>query len=305
LKIARALEKADSEYAAICADDDFIVPKSIEQCVRFLEANSGYSVASGSAARIVTYVNYRNSQYSLHTYTYRQRTIESDEPRLRLRDHLGDYVPTFYSVHRRLDLIHNMQLAYDNTSDNLCLFAELLPSCLSLVQGKAKRLNILYMVRQSHPDSEAAGAIPRRAGLALDDFPQRYVRFRNCLAEELASVTHMSVAEAGDVVDDAFQVYRKHLLSEKSDTVRRAQRLLRVLPTSIRLAFFDRQLLAMLQAPLQVYHQLQFEHDLLCKQDDDMLINKLLDHRSPFHTDFLPIYELMMRYPCGISTQTS
>jgi len=301
LKIAQALDMVDSKYAVLCADDDFIVPSAMEQCIRFLEANPDYSIAHGHAALIVSQSSAQSdSHHGLRSHTYRQRTIAFDDPQFRLQNHLMDYTATFFSVHRRSDLTRNMQLASDNTIDYR--FGELLPSCLSLIQGKAKCLDILYMVRQSIPDSTARKAISWLALLTSDDFSQRLAQFCNCLAEELAGVTGMPILEARDAVSHAFAPYlareRKSIAPERSlstfeQTVQHAWRVIRVLPIAARSALLDRQMVAMARSPREAYRKLRHNQD-------DMSIDKLLDPRSPFHADFLPIYEHVRRYPDGV-----
>ena len=306
-KIAQALEMVNSKYAVICGDDDFIVPRAIEQCVCFLEANPDYSVAHGRAATIVPQSGaYGDSHHGLRTYTYRQRTIDFDDPRLRLQNHLVEYAPTFYSVHRRPDLIRNMQFACKNTIDYR--FGELLPSCLSLIQGKARCLDILYLVRQSNPDSTSKKTISWPALLTSDDFSQRLAQFHNCLAEELAGVTGMPITEAKDAVNSAFLPYLARLRRSKApgpspspfeQTVQRVWRVIQILPAAAGSALLDRQLVAMARSPREAYRQLHRERARAARQDD-MSIDKLLDPQAPFHADFLPIYEHVGRYPNGV-----
>lgn len=318
LKIAQALDMVDSKYAVLCADDDFVVPRAMEQCVRFLEANPDYSVAHGRGAAFVFQSHpSRDAYHGLYTYGGRRYTNDCNEPQHRLQNHLMGYAPTFYSVHRRSDLIRNMRLAYDNTVDYR--FGELLPSCLSLIQGKAGCLDILYSIRQKDiPESPSPEAVSWPALLTSDDFSQRYAQFRNCLAGELTSVTGMSIEDAGNAVNHAFQAYLARALSAYNvgqntwdpelpsvrtdvlkQAMRRAWRVIQVLPAAAHSAFLQQQLIAMVRSPREAYRQLRRERELLLTQDD-MLIDKLLDPGSLFHADFLPIYEHVIHYPRGV-----
>lgn len=303
LKIAQALNTVNSKYAVICADDDFIVPKSIELCVRFLEANADYSIAHGHALRLFSYASANHDEHhSLRIETYPQCIIDFNDPRLRLQKHLKDYTATFYSVHRRSDLIHNMQVCHDNTAD--IRFGELLPSCLSLIQGKSKRLDILYMVRQVIPDS-LAGKGKRLSWLDLltsDDFSQRYTQFRNCLVKELENVMDLPATEAKDAVNHAFLAFVALMLYasnigpctwEGQDVWKRAiqriWRVIQILPAAARSAIIERKLVVMGQSPRETYNKLRLEHELT-------------DY--PFYADLQPIYEHVMHYPNGIYNST-
>ena len=301
LKITQALDMVDSKYAVFCADKDFLVPRAIEQCARYLEANPDYSVAHGRAAAIQSIE--ASPGRRILSWSYPQRTVDWDEPGIRLHDHLQNYTATFYSVHRRLELMRNVQLAVENTTD--FRFGELLPSCLSVIQGKVRCLDVLCLVRQRHPDYSTARRNPWSSVLTSDDFSQRLAQFCNCLAEELAGVAGMPITEAKGAVNHAFAPYLARLKapgpspSAFEQTVQRAWRVMRVLPAAARSALLDRQLVAMIRSPRDAYRQLHRERALLLNQDD-MSIGKLLDPRSPFHADFLPIYEYVRRYPDGV-----
>src|SRR5205807_487 len=88
---------------------------------------------------------------TLFSSSYRQRAIESADPLERLRDHLSNYTATFYSLHRRADLQRNLALTYDYAPDYQ--FGEILPSSLSVIQGKVACIDALYVVRQDQPQS--------------------------------------------------------------------------------------------------------------------------------------------------------
>ena len=316
LKITQALDVVNSRYAVLCADDDFIVPRAIDQCVQFLEDHPDYSIAHGQGVSIGTQPNaYDNSHHNLRTCTYRQRTIDFDDPQLRLQNHLIDYAPTFYSVHRRLDLLRNLELVCNSVTDYQ--FGELLASCLSLIQGKAKRLDILYLVRQSFPDTATLKTISWPQLLTSDDFSHRYMQFRNCLAEALVGAIHVPLAEAKDAVNAAFLAYLACVLESKlprpaapglnafQQIKARSWQVIRVLPAAIHSALFDRQLIAMVRSPRRAFRQLQYGYskrreERLAKQDP-MYIGRLLDDRTPFHADFLPVYEHVIRYSNGVA----
>jgi glycosyltransferase domain-containing protein len=149
-KIARALGKTDSKYSVICADDDFLVPGTVEECARFLEHNPDYAAARGLILSIYP-SNIAPSISKLWTHRLSQHTIDNADPSQRLHEHLREYEATFYSVYRRTQLMRNMELASKRTRDYR--FGELLLSCLGIIQGKLKHLNMLHGIRPYNPDS--------------------------------------------------------------------------------------------------------------------------------------------------------
>ena len=309
-KLIQVLEAIDTKYAAFCGDDDFITLRGIEQATGYLEAHDDYSIASGRVSSVTAHSAAEGDlRYGLLSHRYAQRTIDDDNAAARLGNHLSNYSTTFYSVHRRAQLLRNMHLTLELTRDYR--FGELLPSCLSLIQGKTICLEVLYMVRQAITDSTAGKTDSWTDLLSQDDYSERYALFSDCLIKELEDVTHLDQREAAEVVTQAFQayltsaVYRDLEANESAENgstsrtesykqfLERLKRVVLILPAAARASFIETQALSMLKDPRSAYRQLQ-------RRREEMSIDALLDKRSPFHDDFFPVYEYLGRYPDGI-----
>jgi len=321
-KIAQALSVVDSEYSVVCADDDFIVPRAVERCTQFLESNPDYEVAHGhtmwvctveltTRKRFLTFsrIEPDTPRSKLWSRESSQRTIDYSDPGLRLHQHLLDYWPTFYSVHRRLNLMRNMLLTANLTKDYW--FGELLPGCLSIIQGKLKCLDILYQVRPYNIRDSATESINRITPtyyatlLTADDFSGRYIQFRDCLADELASVSSKPKEEAKGIVNHAFLSFLTHGIlqpmyggqSSKRDTtwertMKRAQKAMRILRIAANLALLDHGFGTMIKTPRQFVKAAYLEQAMSARQPRGYVsIDSLLKKRSPFRNDFLPVYE--------------
>jgi glycosyltransferase domain-containing protein len=318
-KLASTLGSLESTYAAVCADDDFIVPDGVARCLDFLEANPQYSIAHGRSTAVLVAERSAAAQDSeiWGASTYPQRTIDADSPVERLEDHLRCYTATYYSVHRRLQLAANLRQANDYTVDYR--FGELLASCLSIIQGKAKCLDVMYMVRQAElgPATRkySEKMLPWDNLLLLDDFSIRYSRFRGCLAEELVATSGIAAEDAQAVVNRAFLSYLapnlyaavgaddwkkerdKATINQLHRPAQRMRRLIRALPAATRAAIVDRQLLRMIKDPRASYHQ-------MLAMNDDMSLPALLNSRSPFHGQFMSVYKYLKPGANGIVRDT-
>lgn len=292
IKLAQAADKVDSDYVVLCGDDDFIIPGTIEQCVRFLQEHTDYVSAHGRVV-MSTFLSpeYRRLHYGLCTYSYNQlRTEDSDSPILRFQNYFVEGGSSYYSVCRRINLRDSLRSAYDHAS---CYhFMELLKECLNLIQGKVKCLDNLFAVRQFTPHTESE-IISWQKLLASDDFSQQFLRYCNCLAEELTRVSGISRTEAIEVVSRSFQNFMQPALNGRLNLMSRAWRIICILPAVVRFVFFKGQLLPALHSPRECIFK------LYCDQDD-LAIDKLLLPQSPFYSDFLPVYEAMINYPNGI-----
>lgn len=312
LKMSRIVTTVDTKYVVPCADDDFIVPRVLKDCVRFLEANPDYSLAHGHQVR--TFFQSKqgsNSPYTLHSLIKRQDTIAFEDPKRRLHYFLTHPPSTFYSVHRRTCFMRSLKLAYENSFGD-DLFRELLVCCLNAIQGKSIHFNVFYMVHQIHApmSAEQSKRMTWDKMRGLDDFSQRYKQFCNCLAGTLATVTGISKTEAQGVARRAFAAYLRPVFrrQDKSGSGKSMERtqssipiapgIIQKLPVALTSSLFSRGLITMLRTLCTAYHRITSKPYPLDGQDD-LSIGSLLHPLSPFRKDFLPIYRLLRDYPYG------
>jgi hypothetical protein len=171
------------------------------------------------------------------------------------------------------------------------------------------------MVRQAIADSTAGKIASWTDMVKQEDYAERYARFRDCLVQELAG-TSLSSGAAAEAVNEAFAAYLAFALnedggvsgsSENCGEARlgknrslgpRLKRVVQTLPAAAQTALIETQLFSMLKAPRAAYRRLQ-------RKSDEMSIDALLDQRSRFHADFMPVYECLGRYPNGIPLPTA
>jgi hypothetical protein len=219
-----------------------------------------------------------------------QRSVESERPRDRLAEHLAHFSATLYSLHR----VGSLQKACATAGSALeewhpqfrYRFCELLASCLTLVDGKMKKLDMLYMVRQGHydPHSVRARTIQWPDFFTHDDFSAHYKNFRACLARALREKEGGGGAEAEALVDQTFRSYMRGQLT-------REHRLLGRIRFNIR-----NQWVRVLQEP----HSLS-ERLLLEIRTPLWSLQRLL---SPLRREARHAMDLLRQYPGGMSSGT-
>ena len=318
-KIATALSTVKSTYSVVCGDDDYVVPAAIEECAAFLDSNPDFDCAHGCVlglyavepqdhGRIVGWrpLDSNTPRSSIRLRRQTQTTIDAPDASTRLRQHLLHYESTFYSVNRRTKLIRQMKLASDLTDD--LFFGELLPSCLGVIQGKVKYLDILYNVRPYHPPDLAtkfAQRLDLPEMIVSGGYSKKYVRFRDCLAEELSKVSRKPMKESSRIIDRIFAEYIANYLksyfaiqdreSGFQRTTRHFWMTLRVAPELIRSAFLERKLFSILSSPRQSVRMaswLNASHGYL----------RLDQCSRAYQKGFLPIWESVLRYPSGVQS---
>lgn len=213
-KISDALNDVDTDYTVLCADDDFIIPGTLLRGVSFLKNNPEYSIVHGEAYSFLLdsdglygKINFINQ--------YNQRSIECNNSIDRFLDHMEKYSTTFYSIHRTSQLLSNFGIGV-LPSINF-EFSELMLSCLSLLQGKSKKLQHIYMLRQGdnekmYTHKQAITKLPD--WFAMDDWAKGYNSFLFYLSSELIKYADVNIEFAEQIVKFAFWNRYQRAISE-------------------------------------------------------------------------------------------
>jgi glycosyltransferase domain-containing protein len=204
-KFADMVNYAKEKYCVFCADDDFITPRGIRKSVEFLEKNPDFTAADGKIIAFCLKNKEENQQfYWKFSPLYKSITSQKAEKRLFL--HLSAYDGTIYAAHRT-DFAKMIYKELLKSKVDPLLFGELLPSMLTLIYGKMKHLDVLYMARESHS--------PCAYWPTLGDFKRKgkydaeYKKFRNCLANHLSKKSQLGIKESKRVVDKAMSAHIK------------------------------------------------------------------------------------------------
>lgn len=215
LKFAEMIKLAKSKYVCFCADDDFIVPNGIKECVDFLEKNPAYSAAHGTYIGFHIYKNLLKQKQFLWTFRYSNHSITSSSPLNRLISHLQDYTLVLWAV-RRTDIVKVCYKEYVKANIDPYLqiiFGELLPDALTAVYGKIRRLNTFYGARQ-YFGSIAYDFASLMDAKNANRYDAEYNKFKNCLISNLIKIDRISKEKADMAIDSAMEVYNKFSYQE-------------------------------------------------------------------------------------------
>ena len=202
-KITLALEQVKTKYSVICGDDDFIVPDGINKSVDFLEDNPDYTVAHGY------YISHRLDELKQQRFVWTLNqvcpSVTSPDAAERFRIHFINYYPTFYGVHKTDSLKMILEETSKYTDEGR--FGELLPSMLSAIHGKLKRLDLLYGMREYSQASTGRifKSIPQL--IKEGDFDCKYVRFRSCLVSHFLTNSNMPEDQLAKIIDETIHIY--------------------------------------------------------------------------------------------------
>lgn len=139
-----------TKYAALIGDDDFLVPNGLMTCADFLEKNSDYGAAHGLGILL----NYSDeAKKVLSVGAYPQPSLEISDVFERFKTHFFNYSVSLFSVHHT-QTWHRMYQDVDKIAiqerGTSSFGSELLPCAISVLSGKIKAIDCLYVGRTLH-----------------------------------------------------------------------------------------------------------------------------------------------------------
>jgi glycosyltransferase domain-containing protein len=271
--ISELLNVAKEPYAAVCGDDDFLVPASLEKCVQFLKGHQDYSAAHGVGAYCPVDIEASRGE-RVWSFRYGLRSVEQESGTNRLLHYIANYFPVVFSVRRTEMMREGFSIARSLPDRH---FRELLPASLAVVGGKAMQLDCFYLVRGIHQRQHALDQFDWVTG---PDWQRSYEGFREPLSKALARQDTITLDEARQVVKEAFSGYLARKMLEHMRTgYGRA-----VTPRRSRFIKIGRSV------PLLRGTWRQLRSIFLKAEERKYSLGALLRPSSPYHADFLPIY---------------
>lgn len=156
-KVCSGLRKASSPFVGLAADDDFVLPEAIYRGLEFLRARPDYSAAVGKmivAAAADSDRGQTGAPLKLVDYLG-VRTLAQDRAVHRFRSFIRSGFVVFYGVMRRSVAVAAWEATarLPHAADGR--FEELLPSYLTVINGKVKGFRHVHWVFQAHASNTA------------------------------------------------------------------------------------------------------------------------------------------------------
>ncbi len=217
-KLANAFNQIDSLYVVMCADDDFIIPAGLLQCLDFLLINQDYSAAGGN---IICYQQAKHSQRidfaPMHTDLL-ENEVASEDPFARLEAFFDPYRSVFYALHRTA-LLREAFTAAAAVVQNLYL-NEYLTAVVPLAAGKYKELPVFYQVREYSPLSDDKTTVNMDAIVDNDLYREEFGQFISSQAAVVAKITGKSLTACIEELTVIFSGFARRLpgIRNRADT---------------------------------------------------------------------------------------
>lgn len=275
--VKKLADIVEEKYVAYLGDDDFFVPDGLRDCIEFLESNPHYAAAQGHA---VLFGLDREGAWGeieiLGRYLLKQCELETSAERL--TSFLNDYWVLDFSVHRTEEYreacdcrdLESARFLSDGP------FTEILIGCLALIQGKAKRLDRLYLFRQAGPHRYGLSKEHLLDWIAQPNWQSSFQIFQNTVRDALVRHANMSEDVASELLRVSFSDYLANSIGHKRhpNVFRKKINVLR-------------RTLEQSPAARSMYNQIR---KLKPGSRSDLRLERLLSPRSSYHDDFMPVY---------------
>ena len=187
------LELVESElrtpYVALLADDDFYLPSGLEASIRHLEENADYAACIGRPIgfgyELMSGVFGVTGVYGDMNNNYR---IVSETPGLRMREHMGRYMPsTMYAVLRATNWKKTVE-AYIKKEFPVFCIVELQMELATAYHGKSAVLPILSWLKSTELEQTVSAEISLQRVNEFHDFWRSDERFPSSFVRVMADV---------------------------------------------------------------------------------------------------------------------
>ena len=255
-------EEINTAYVTSIPDDDFLIPSGISKCMDFLNVYPDYVAAHGVGVILSSFL--RSPQSVEYVSYYPQPVVSEATAVKRLNAYLANYTVSMFSVHRT----KVWQAMFKNGEDivDRAFGHELLQCCLSVILGKIKQLDGLYLIRQDH---ENRHLLPNWFEWITNEawYPS-YSTFRDCLVEAIVRQDEITLEEAKLVVEKAFAVYLAQCISGNTSSHQ------------------WRSIAKQIPGARTIWNALEPLRNKYC-------LSNILRLSSPYYKDFMPIYKIV------------
>lgn len=205
------LERVKEKYVCYIGDDDFVVPATVVESERFLDANPTYASAQGYAY-LISLDGPGPWGHLSAMGPYPQRELTSVTAVDRVKRYFESYYCSLFSVTSTALLRDACARAARNPDKTFR--DELVASTTLIAAGRSKLLPVLGYVRQSHPGRYLLSG--HREWLEASVYPEARVSFVAEVSDTVARVDGIPSNEACRVVEEAFRNYERALRQKAS-----------------------------------------------------------------------------------------
>jgi glycosyltransferase domain-containing protein len=216
-KIADALSHVTTPFVVMADNDDFFVPGGLTRALEFLSTHPDHVACGGQCALFwvagTTATAGADTRFGNSVAWKCSSQLSSDvadTAERRLRERCLGANDVFYAVHRT-DLLRSHFAAVRDCSPHDLFLMEELIMFLTVIAGKTRQLDTLYIARQQDSPGSSAGAHEARFGdwydrMLVPTWSGDFTRFVDCTAAALSRADGLSTDDARRTIVDSYKM---------------------------------------------------------------------------------------------------
>jgi len=198
-----SVQKVNTRYVVLCADDDFLTVRGLHACVAFLEGHSDYVSAQGHAILFKIKDRENISIEALNAFMVGHK-IDGATAKERLRQLFNEYIYQIYSVYHTPILQQALETCKDQKNGSYIeLSAALIPS----IFGKHKVVPVFYSAREHLVGASSSTIEALRFDILNLEGLADYVQWRDKVALVYSDAEGVSLDKAVSIVENTFNRY--------------------------------------------------------------------------------------------------
>ena len=267
---------AKESYCAYNGDDDFLIPNSLSKCAEFLERNLDYRTAQGKA---VLFGLKETGPVGTVSWVGKYRSnnnAEEDTGVDRILNFAKNYWVPEPSVHRRTEYVEDSSIAAE-IQDRA--FGELLRCFTFITKGKSKFIDCLHLIRQAH-DARPFSQFNTFEWLTGPEWVPSFTLFIDSVIEALMKVQNLTEDEAKNTVNKAIWSYL--FISLKRSYIKKNNN-----------QILFREWLRGFMILRKMANNVRLVRSKFTAKKGELSLPALLNPSSPYHKDFIPIYNVI------------
>ena len=314
--IQKMLNDVSCPYCMFICDDDILIVDTLKKCINFLKDNSDYSGVGGVA--IGANLPFDDYDNIVNTWHYRVRAMSGETAVDRVNDLMSNYRVIAYSLARTEQF--KKRWPTDDRNHDKGIGTEILPCAVLVAQGKVEMLDDLFVVRQLH---DRRIKLPRPFACILQSHWAPSTTFAiEYLAKIVADTDSITYDKALQEVKSAWAVfvangfrdiYNSSLQSgntsgnritdsqssikgnNKQEDDWSIREFVKQVPGTRQFVFILRRIKTLLTSrSTGIVEANCVEMDA---KSGKIALSTLLHPSSPYHKDFMPVYEAITKRP--------
>lgn len=210
-KLYQSLDLIKTPYVVMCADDDFIVPRAVDQVVEFLNQHQDY--ASGQGIYCVYKINGDKTNFYLDYPHMLNEDIDEQTAVGRVQHLMNNYFQYYYAVFRTEVFCAAIQSTVEDQRNTKIVNLNLLEIYLSLYAtawDKHIVLPCFYAAREeAMADSAALITDGLNSIVRQNKYREQYAYFTQTLSSLIATKDGISINKAKRSLRSAIKAYLK------------------------------------------------------------------------------------------------